>query len=233
VEDWTARLVSWSEFLLFHILPIAVAQLYDWVREWQILIAVILVLAFLHFWARTILRAARKAAREEVQTETRGLDAGLKLLRRHVDERVEAPRQTAAAAPAPARPEVVRPPQPATPPPAPPQLDSHAAIEQLRQAIRLALGSIPVSDGPLSPDGVRLYRSAIGALANARISPEEREGVPGQILAELTALEQAFPPQSCRQAWQSLVKVNTLAREFHEPPQTRAEALAAPQRATP
>lgn len=228
MEDWTTRLVSWSELLLFHILPIAVAQLYDWAREWQILIAVILVLAFLHLWARTILRAARRAAREEAQSEARGLNAGLKLLRRHIDERLGAPVTAALAQPAVRS--AVKPP---SAPSAPPPLDSHAAIEQLRQAIRLSLGSIPVSDGPLSPDGVRLYKAAICALGNAQISPEEREGVFGQILDELATLEREFPPQSCRQAWQSLVKVNTLAREFHEPPRARAETLSGPQRATP
>jgi hypothetical protein len=227
VEDWTGRVVSWSGFLLFHVLPIAVAQIYDWVREWQFLIVAVLVLAFFHFWSRAILRAARQAAREAVQGETRALDATLKLMRRQIEEQAEKERRSAPL-PSATVPRGVDGPRPAATPP-----DSRAAVAHLRHAIRLALGTIPVSDGPLSPDGIRLYRAAIGSLADARIAAEERKGVLAQILTELASLEAAFPPSSCRQAWQALVKVNTLARAFGEPEQPETPPSPAPRRATP
>lgn len=214
--DWSETLVSWSEFILFHVLPTAVSQIYDWVREWQVLAATVLVLVFFHFWSRTILRAARRTAKETVQTETRAFGASLKLLRRQIELR-EVPSAKPAGIP-PAEIPRVSEPQAVAPPPA----DDHAAVEQLRQAIRLALGKIPLSDEPLSPEGLRLYKAAIGMLANVNVNSDAPQTVLQQILSELAALEQSFPPQSCRQAWQSLVKVNALAREFHEPAVARA-----------
>lgn len=207
--DWSGNLISWSEFFLFHVLPIAVAQIIDWIRDWQILIAAGLGLAFFHLWSRAILRAARKAARETVQSEIRGLEAGLKLLRRQI----EVKREIVAAG------SVEVPPKPAPPP------DDErsagitnpvAAVEQLRQYIRLALGKIPVSDDPLSPEGIRLYRAAIASIPESLVPPDDRRGEFDRILAELAALERSFPPGSCREAWQALVKVNAIAREFHE-----------------
>jgi hypothetical protein len=83
---------------------------------------------------------------------------------------------------------------------------------------------------------LRLYRAAIDALDEEVMDAPEhgRKDVLDRIRTELSALGQAYPPQSCRQAWQSLVKVNTLAREYYEPaPLTRAEMLAAGKQATP
>ncbi len=90
--------------------------------------------------------------------------------------------------------------------------------------IRLALGTIPLSDDPLSPEGTRLYSAAISALTDVNVTPVAgaAEESFGQILSELAALKESFPPPSCRQAWQSLVKVNALAREFHETAPARA-----------
>lgn len=222
MEDWTGRLAAWSEFALFHVLPIAIAQIYDWVREWQILVATILVLAFIHLWTRTVLRAARQAARDTVQSETRGLDAGIKLLRQKVEGGQEPPKPASA-------PSMPQQPLQTTPRAEEAQMDAKAAVEHLRQAIRLALGTIPLSDSPLPPDCARLYKAAISSLAGASVTADERQGVFGQILAEMQRLEREFPPQSCRQAWESLVKANRLAREFHEPPQTpTAVRLATP-----
>jgi hypothetical protein len=230
VGEWSDTLISWSEFILLHVLPIAVSQIYDWVREWQILVAALILLIFFHLWTRAVLRAARQAARETVQAEARTFDARLKLLRRQIEAKPDMPKEggvpDAHNLPSPARRE---PQQPAA------ATDLREAVERLRQAIRLALSTIPLSDEPLAPGSLRLYRAAIHGLDDAGIESEgaRGQGVLEQICAELSALKQTFPPQSCRQAWQSLVKVNTLAREFHEPPLTRAEAIAAATQATP
>lgn len=219
VGNWADKLGSWSEFILLHVLPTTISQIYDWVREWQILAATVVVLAFFNLWSHAILRAARRSAKETVQTETRAFGASLTLLRRQVEQStlpspralIEAPR-TVELRPVQAVPADCLPP------------DSPAAIEHLRQAIRLALSTIPLSDEPLLPAGVRLYRAAIEALADAGVTPGTGagDGDLQQILSELTVLKQSFPPQSCREAWQSLVKVNALAREFHEVAQARA-----------
>lgn len=207
-----------------HVLPIAISQIYDWLRDWQTLVAVVLVLLVGQVWSRMILKSARKAARETVQSETRAIDAGLKLLRRQIELRND---QGARPHPMPA-------PRPAhIPPSGPPSGDGRVAVGQLRQAIRLALGTIPLSDDSLSPDGERLYKAAIGSLSGQAFPADARSGVLGQILTDLSALEQDFPPISCRQAWQSLVKVNALAREFDEPPLTRAQVLAAGSKTSP
>lgn len=236
VENWLNTLASWSGFILLHVLPIAISQIFDWVREWQILVAAFILLIFFHFWTRSILREAREAAKETVLSETRAFDAGLKLLRRQVEAGAEASKVTPAAAPKAAVPlqtERIAPKAAAQSGPN----DGYAAIERLRQAIRLALSTLPTSDDSLPPVSSRLYRAAIDALDPAHIDLGEggrRQDVMNQIQAELAALRQAFPPQSCRLAWQSLVKVNALAREFHDPaPMTRAEALAAGKQATP
>lgn len=194
-------------------MPTAISQMYDWVREWQILAATVLVLIFFQIWSRTILRAARRAAKETVQTETRAFGASLTLLRRQVEQKVLAAPPVLVEAPRAIEPRPLRVVATESAPP-----DGQAAIEHLRQAIRLALGKIPLSDEPLSPEGTKLYKSAIGALADANVTSDSDVAGLGQILSELAALEQSFPPQSCRHAWQSLVKVNALAREFHETP---------------
>jgi hypothetical protein len=224
--NWSDTVVSWSEFVIFHVLPTAVSQIYDWIREWQILAAAALVVIFFHVWSRAILRAARRVAKETVQTETRAFGASLNLLRRQIEQKTEPSRPPAEAI----RPAAVQNAESlrAQPLPPPPR-DAQAAIEQLRQAIRLALGTIPLSDEPLSPEGTRLYRAAIGALADSSFSgAEASDEVSGKIRSELAELEQSFPPQSCRQAWQSLVKVNALAREFHEPAQPSVVASSIP-----
>lgn len=230
MEDWLSALASWSGFILLHVLPIAVSQIVDWLREWQILVAAFLLLIFFHFWSRAILSAARQAAKETVVAETRAFDASLKLLRRQLESGVETPR----APPKPTQP-VATAPAVATVLPTPPEATGpeprgQAAIERLRQAIRLALSTIPTSsDEPLAPGSLRLYRAAIDALdpTDTDLGTKGRQDVLNQIQAELAALRHSFPPQSCRLAWQSLVRVNALAREFREPaPLTRAEALA-------
>jgi hypothetical protein len=245
--DWSGTLVSWSVVFLFHVLPIAVSQIYDWVREWQVLVAVLVALAFFYVWSRTILRAARRTAKETIQTEARAFEAGLKLLQRQIG-RIEptveaAPMSFRPAAPLLARQQPPSKPLPQPPPPEqppaqqqPPQQqksqDSHAAVEHLRQAIRLALGKIPLNDEPLPPDGVRLYRTVIDAGTGPDFPVDDPTGALKPVLAELAALERSFPPQSCRQAWQSLVKLNALAREIHEPGEKRAEASSAQTNAT-
>lgn len=233
MEDWLSTLASWSGFILLHVLPIAISQIVDWVREWQVLVAAILLLIFFHFRSRAILRAAREAAKETVLGETRAFDAGLKLLRRQIESGADLPKSQAAVT---KTSEPVRT-EPQTPAKlSRPGADGPATIEHMRQAIRLALSTLPMSDEPLPPASLRLYRAAIDALndADTDLGREGRQDVLDQIQAELALLRQAFPPQSCRLAWQSLVKVNTLARELNKPaPVTRAEMLAAGKRAKP
>lgn len=233
MENWLNTLASWSGFILLHVLPIAISQIADWVREWQILVAAFILLIFFHFWTRSVLREAREAAKETVLTETRAFDAGLKLLRRQVEAGAEAPKAPVVPPKAASPPKVERTAPPEAAQPAP---DGYAAIDRLRQAIRLALSTLPTSDDPLPPVSSRLYRAAIDALdaAHIELGGGGRQDLMNQIQAELAGLRQAFPPQSCRLAWQSLVKVNALAREFHDPaPLTRAEMLAAGKQATP
>jgi|GEM_PF-2806837 len=226
--DGTGTIASWADFLFSHVLPIAVSQIYEWLLDWQVPVAVLLVLAAGFFWSRQVLKSARQAARETVQSETRSIDASLKLLRRQIETQSDAAPRSIAARPSPA-------PKPPTseastseaPTREPSVRDGRAAIGQLRQAIRLALGTIPLSDDALSPEGARLYKAAIGTLSSISLPAEAKTGTFGQIVAELSALEHDFPPTSCRQAWQSLVKVNALAREYDEPPLTRAQVLAA------
>jgi hypothetical protein len=237
-----STLASWSEFILLHVLPIAISQIVDWVREWQILVAALVLLIFFRFWTRAIVRAAREAARETVLAETRAFDAGLKLLRRQIEAGPDAPKAPAVA-PGIAGPRSRVEPAPTSEPVrtgrsvrAQSAADSNTAVDHLRQAIRLALSTLPTSDDPLPPVSLRLYRAAIDALDEEVMDAPEhgRKDVLDRIRTELSALGQAYPPQSCRQAWQSLVKVNTLAREYYEPaPLTRAEMLAAGKQATP
>jgi hypothetical protein len=236
VENWMSMLASWSEFVLLHVLPIAISQIADWILEWQILLAGIILVAFFHFWSRLILRAAREAAKETVLAETRAFDAGLKLLRRQLESGAEAHKPSVAPpkpVEAPARGEPL---PKAEPTQAEAWSDGNAAVDRLRQAIRLALSTLPTSDDSLPPVSLRLYRAAIDGLEDAHLDSggRGRQDVLDQIRAELGALKQTYPPQSCRVAWQSLVKVNTLAREFYEPaPLTRAEILAEGKRVTP
>lgn len=231
-----STLASWSGFVILHVLPIAISQIVDWVWAWQILIAGLILVIFFHFWSRSVLRAAREAAKDTVLAETRAFDAQLKLLRRQLEAGAEMPKPAVTPPKAAEGPVRVEPAPKAEPMRVEAVADGNAAVDRLRQAIRLALSTLPTSDDPLPPVSLRLYRAAIDGLENANLDlgSRGRQDVLDQIRAELSALKEAYPPQSCRVAWQSLVKVNTLAREFYEPaPLTRAEMLAEGKRAAP
>ncbi len=214
------RLVSWGDFLFLHVLPIAVGQIYEWIYEWQILVLGIVALVCLRFWSLLIIRNARKAARETVLSEMRTMDGSLKLLRRQVEQfqaeqsarlavqgNVEPGRAAVGAVPK------VAAAVPAFVPPA----DPDAAVEALRHAIRKALGVIPISDEALSDESSRLYFEAIRSFDGAENWDSAKSGPAiAALQGEVKSLRESYPPASCRTAWQSLVKINALARDYQD-----------------
>lgn len=218
LAELSGTLATWTKFVFFHVLPIAVAQIYDWLRDWQLLVVAVLILAVFHVWSRGVLRAARRAARETVLSEAKSFDASLRLMRRQIEQLQDSfSTQQPAVMPAAAPPvEVSHSPPPELPVPeartAQPQADR--TIDGLRQAIRHALGAIPLTDDPLTEDGARHYSNVITYLNDGTV-PEAGEGSPlARLHHELAELERATPPATCRQAWQSLVSINVMARDL-------------------
>jgi len=221
LAELSGTLATWTKFVFFHVLPIAVAQIYDWLRDWQLLVVAVLILAVFQVWSRGALRAARRAARETVLSEAKSFDASLRLMRRQIEQLQGGfAAQQPAAIPAATRPvegSHAPPPELPVPEPRTPQPQTDRTVDGLRQAIRHALGAIPLTDDPLTEDGARLYGNVITYLKDGP-APEAGEGSPlVRLHRELAELERATPPATCRQAWQSLVSINAMARDLAKP----------------
>ena len=221
LAELSGTLATWTKFVFFHVLPIAVAQIYDWLRDWQLLVVAVLILAVFQVWSRGALRAARRAARETVLSEAKSFDASLRLMRRQIEQLQGGfVAQQPAAIPAATRPvegSHAPPPELPVPEPRTPQPQTDRTVDGLRQAIRHALGAIPLTDDPLTEDGARLYGNVITYLKDGP-APEAGEGSPlVRLHRELAELERATPPATCRQAWQSLVSINAVARDLGKP----------------
>ncbi len=190
---------SWLQFVVSTVLPVAGRELLHWLYEWQVLVAGILAILAARIWGRSVVRAARYAA----------LSAGA--------EPAVAQRSAAAA---------VVPFGSAKPKARKPEMQDH--VFALREQIRLTLGRMPCTDDVLSAERLALCRKIAGMKLG-----ELPKGAPKTMVQSyevlrsgLSALGALRETDTCRRAWEALVRVNSDARELEKP-----EAAPAARRA--
>jgi hypothetical protein len=203
-----SALWSWIEFLAFTVLPIAFREILHWLHDWQILLTGVLALAAAYIWGKSVIRAARitaRAAKQQVQSQT-------------------APTQTPKRPPA--TPKVVPIPlassgAPALEPhgrkPVPlPKSELADKLYALREQIRTTLGQMPCTDDLLSAERLedcrRISEFPLGdPPANATKLVAHRFDV---LRSELAALGAVRETDTCRNAWEALVRISMDARDM-------------------
>lgn len=189
------QVLSWLDFVLFSVLPIAFNELIHWLYDWQVLIAGILAIVAARIWGKSVVRGARIAAAAQMPASV-------------------APRAQAAPAPSPAAP-----PRPAPRPvPAASAAAAGDPLLALRETIRATLAAIPYSDEPLTPERMtlcsRVLQYPVGdaaAKAGKVLAPKYEV-----LQKELGALGEMGEKNTCRNAWQVLVRINDAARDLIE-----------------
>jgi hypothetical protein len=207
-------------------MPIAFSEIYDWIKDWQVLIAAVLIIAAGRTWVNALTRGHLHIAHSVAQSS------------RHLIEALagrEPPEQASVPAPAPGmrgiipsriapsteRASLREPTIAPGPVPAAQPAEAGARLDALRDVIRLALSIIPVSEIPLSGQGARLYQKiadfSFDDLRAAGSGNPDRERLTADLESELAALRGHEPEEiDCRTAWQSLVRINGLSRELRE-----------------
>jgi hypothetical protein len=187
-------LPSGLDFLLFTVLPVAFRELLRWLYEWQILICGVLALAAARIWGRSVVRAARITARAKPPVEAR----------RPAAEPVVVPTPLAAAGSEP----VIE-----VPPPRPALTDQLFA---LREHIRNTLGRIPCTDEVLSAERLEDCRTiAAFALSDPPFGIGKVQLARFEALkSKLAALKDVRDTDTCRNAWEALVRISMDARDL-------------------
>lgn len=182
---------AWFDFMFFSVLPIAFYELGHWLYQWQILAAGILAVVAARIWGRAILRSARIAATGQgyATSASRGSFAAAPV------RTADAPRSRKQAA-------------------AEPQ--DH--LQNLRETIRSTLGTMPYTDEPLTRDRMalcsRVLQFPIAELAAKSSRPQA--GLYEALQRELSALGNLSEKNTCRNAWEVLVRINNAARDLIE-----------------
>jgi hypothetical protein len=200
LEDRVSEMWSWLDFLLSTVLPVAGRELLHWLYEWQVLIAGILAILAARIWGRSVVRAARYAA----------LSA--------TGEAADPPgaRRNAVVPFASVRPKAGR-------------SEPADRVFALREQIRLTLGKMPCTDEALSAERLsechRIANMPMGEL------PKDASKAAAQSLevlrGDLSALGALRETDTCRRAWETLVRVNTDARDFMSKPEAAPAARRA------
>jgi hypothetical protein len=186
---------SGLEFILFTVLPVAFRELLRWLYEWQILICGVLALVAARIWGRSVVRAARITARAKQQPPAE--------IRRPAAEPVVVPTPLAAGA------------EPVVTVPAPTP-DLAERLFSLREQIRNTLGRMPCTDEVLSAERLGDCRAIAdfplgeppSAAGRAQIARFEA------LKSKLAALKDVRDSDTCRNAWEALVRISMDARDL-------------------
>jgi hypothetical protein len=198
---------SGLEFILFTVLPVAFRELLRWLYEWQILICGVLALVAARVWGRSVVRAARITARAKQQPPAE--------IRRPAAEPVVVPTPLAAGA----EPVVTVPVAPGNEPAVkePPKTpDLPERLFSLREQIRNTLGRMPCTDEVLSAERLSDCRAiadfplgeAPSAASRAQVARFEA------LKSKLAALKDVRDSDTCRNAWEALVRISMDARDL-------------------
>ena len=199
--------LPWAELLFTNIFPAVLTDVYDWLKAWQVLVAAILVLIAGRYWVNAILASLTGSCiliSEPIRSLT---DVLLRNASREKLTQIAATDETR-----PAVPDSLSFPQPG---------DIAARLDSVRELVRSALSAIPVSEATLSGQGAKLYQrmtsfSFEDLCLTTRDNPEHW-GLANELQSELSALKaKNLEGVSCQNAWQTLVRVNTLARQLKE-----------------
>jgi len=201
-----SALWSWLHFLVFTVLPIAFRELLHWLYDYQFLAGTGLAVLAAWIWGRAVIKAARIAAKGQAAS-------------------IAPPAPEAHLRPS-AAPKVVPIPLAASGAPAiEPTVKKLVSVPKsplaerlfaLRELIRATLGRMPCSDDALSAERLadcrRIAEFALGDIpADAPRLQAHRFDV---LRSELSALGAVRETDTCRNAWEALVRINMDAREI-------------------
>jgi len=199
-----STLWTWLHFLVFTVLPIAFRELLHWLYDFQYLIGTALAVLAAWIWGKSVIRAARIAARAAATNQP-----------------AQAPPTDAQGKPS-AAPKVIPIPLAAVvEPPARklasvPKTQLAERLFALRELIRSTLGRMPCSDDPLSAE--RLADCRMIAEFPLGDSPPDAPRLQAHrfdvLRSELAALGAVRETDTCRNAWEALVRINMDAREI-------------------
>jgi hypothetical protein len=185
---------SGLSFIMFTVLPVAFRELLHWLYEWQILICGVLALVAARVWGRSVVRAARITARAKAQPVE---------IRRPPAEPVVVPTPLAAVT------------EPVVKVP-PPRADMTDLLFSLREQIRNTLGRMPCTDDVLNAERLDDCRS----IAEFPLGDPPADAGRAQIArfealkSKLAALKDVRETDTCRNAWEALVRISMDARDL-------------------
>lgn len=191
---------SGLNFIVFTVLPVAFRELLHWLYEWQILICGVLALAAARIWGRSVVRAARITARAKASPQPE--------VRRPAAEPVVVPTPLAAV-----KEPVIKEPLVEVPPP---RVDLTDRLFSLREQIRNTLGRMPCTDDVLSAERLDDCRG----IAEFPLGEPPADAGKTQIArfealkSKLAALKDVRETDTCRNAWEALVRISMDARDL-------------------
>ena len=184
-------------FFFFTVIPVAFRELLHWIYDWQILISGVLAIAAARYWGRSVIRAARITARAKPVSPLE--------VRKPAAEPVVVPASFAVAEREPA----VR-----IPPARIPELAER--LFSLREAIRTTLGRTPCTDDVLSEERIEDFRRIaefpLGEMPSdaSRLQFARFEA----LKSKLGALKDVRETDTCRNAWEALLRISIDARDL-------------------
>ena len=207
IDFHLSALWAWIYFVVFTVLPIAFQELLHWLYEWQILLTGVLALVAARIWGKSVIRAARIAAKSEqpapveVQKKPGAVPkiVPVPLGASHVSEPL--------VLDVPAR------------KPQPRNSELGDRLFALREQIRVTLGKTPCTDEVLSAERLADCRRI------AEFPLGEPPAIASKLLAhrfdvlrsELSALGAVRETDTCRNAWEALARISIDARDLLAP----------------
>lgn len=189
---------SWLQFVSFTVIPVAFRELLHWLYDWQILLSGILALVAARIWGRSVIKAARINARAKTASP---IDA-----RRAPGEPVVVPMPLATPVPA----------EPSARGPAVRPAELPNRLFALREQIRNTLGKLPCTDEVLTAERLaecrRISEFALGDLPPG--APKTLAHRYEALRSKLSALQAVRETDTCRNAWEALVRISMDARDL-------------------
>ncbi len=193
-----SMLLSWLQFVTFTVIPVAFRELLHWLYDWQILLSGILALVAARLWGRSVIRAARISARTKSALPVD--------VRRAPAEPVVVPVPFAGTVPS----------EPAArkAPPRAPELPDR--LFALREQIRITLGKLPCTDEVLTAERLaecrKISEFPLGELPAGAAKPLAHRF--DALRSKLSALRAVRETDTCRNAWEALVRISMDARDL-------------------
>lgn len=200
-----SMLTSWLQFVSFTVIPVAFRELLHWMYDWQILLTGVLALVAARIWGRSVIRAARINARAKAGSP---ID-----IKRSPSEPVIVPMPLATLVPG----------EPGVRKPAARTPELPDRLFALREQIRNTLGKLPCTDEVLA--GERLADcKKVAEFPLGELPPAASKQLAHRFEAlrsKLSALGAVRETDTCRNAWEALVRISMDARDLVSPEPTK------------